>query len=556
MARQFTLISSARPPKFDEVTTQKAKGLAILPHLDASLFGQDFAARDFRVWPVNASLGKLPAFARPCPVTPKHGFVESREVKGWEDFESIKQETLYQDGNAELILMPKLSGKYSGIMTPQNVSWGRGHDGATSGESKVIPTPDSCFDGVIDASVQTNAKIADGEVPYLELVEHDGDIKGVQLRSGPAQPMSADYIPRKAEITRIIESRNFADDLLGFDMELKKLFGNYGHGLACSAPGSSLASHYAVQCMILGIACMTTREPILGETLIPEESTTRRDWLQSDYQRLANAIGRILTCAPDQRWQLAGNDQDGLCKLAVGGMHAHVIWEPESHLLNLIAHGVAACSIFTIAASLGECRHWYNAGPGRNGSNRNPCDYCNCNARCRAVEIRAESARESGNVGPESSVPFSKGNSLSRGDVYEKALWLPLSDLLEQGQAASNDLGHEDWAGGYGGKGWHAGAQAGVDLLTRLVEFALLPNREAWQLCQTAWNHAVNQQHNNGKILNKWINGRVFDRAAKAPSFTFVTRASAEITIDCPAPLATPDLFLNHGLKAQTKGLI
>lgn len=548
MSRKFSLVLEHRPPGASEVTTQKAKGLCVLESLRHELFGGDLPARDFRVWPVNAQLGKIPAFARPCPVTPKHGFVESRPVKGWQEFEEIKQETLMHDSQAELILMPQLSGEFSGIMTPSAVSYGRGNDGATSGKSKVIPCPNHNFEHVISSSVQKAAKIKEGEVPYLELVEDQGKIKAVQLRSGPKQPTCKDFIPYKTKVEKILDAADYEADLIEFDRRLKYYAKKYPQKLVVYAEGASLASHFAVQSMILSVPCLTSRKPRIGETLAFEKGSEKQEWKDSDYQMLANAISRILGGDTGQRWAMAKDDEIGLCKLAVGGMHANLMWNPEPHLINLAAHGITACAIFTIAACLGETRHWYASGPGRGAAC--PCDCCDCEDECMA-----ESNGEYYGGSPETRMCFKQGNPKERGEIYREALALPLSELLEQGERSARDLGADGWSGSFGGEPWQLGGEAAVKLLKQLCSFAMHPSPEAWQECQTQWNHTVNQNHNNGKILTKWIQSRVFDSAACSPSFTFISKASAHLTLDAPKPESKSDLFLMTNLKRHLRGI-
>ena len=76
-------------------------------------------------------------FARPCPVRPRHGFVDSRPYTGRGALKSIFLEAKEVDPEAELIIMPFLSGKFSGIITPNSLTIGQGHAGATAGTGSV-----------------------------------------------------------------------------------------------------------------------------------------------------------------------------------------------------------------------------------------------------------------------------------------------------------------------------------------------------------------------------------------------------------------------------------
>jgi hypothetical protein len=559
---KVNLIRGARSPSIEEVNTQKAKGLAAIRGICSSLFGHGFYVNDFRVWPHNALMGSMPAFARPCPISPKHGFVESRRIETFQEFEEIKLETLEHDSQAELILMQELTGEFSGILTPTNLSIGWSNDGATSGKSKVIPYPDGGFDYIASKHLQKDANIPSDQVPYIELVEHEGDIKGVQMRAGPKQAQQKDYIPVKCQVSAIVRSEQFADNLTGFDDALRRAIRECNNlniedtpHLPCVyAPDASLASHYAVQAMVAGVPCLTTRAPKYAEILEPDSATKQVKWNTTDYRKLGNAVASILTSSGSSRWAALDDDEAGIVKLSIGALHSHRIWEPEDHLINLMAYGATACAIFTITAALGEIRHWYQSdtGPGSNGTEDSPCGYCSCeDGECEADDMDSPAY-----CGPPlTDIPFYKnGAAKQRDEVYQEGLRLAIPKLLQQGRFAVDDLAHPGWNGGFGGKGWSMGAQAGIELLEALIEFAETPHQDTWNKVSTAWNHAVNQAHNNGQIMNKWVRGNLFDTAALTPGFMFVTKAAVKVVLSNVSHTANADLFYTHSLRKIRDG--
>src|SRR5207237_6510131 len=82
-------------------------------------------------------------FARPCPVRPRHGFVDSRKVKAFDpDVINLLKESWAEDPDAELLLTPYIPAEFSGVWRPGLLVLGPGHDGATSGHSSIaVPLP-------------------------------------------------------------------------------------------------------------------------------------------------------------------------------------------------------------------------------------------------------------------------------------------------------------------------------------------------------------------------------------------------------------------------------
>lgn len=94
-------------------------------------------------------------FARPCPVVPNHGQqvagIESQRVPaadlGDELEKWMRQFHFHGCDGVEVIVMPKLQGSYSAVLTPSTpnrkgqVVLGKGHDGVTAGTSQTVAFP-------------------------------------------------------------------------------------------------------------------------------------------------------------------------------------------------------------------------------------------------------------------------------------------------------------------------------------------------------------------------------------------------------------------------------
>lgn len=328
--------------------TQKAKGLNAL----RNFYGSKMPA--FSVYPIEKFIDEtgvvdtqrceahlVGRFVRPCPITPRHGFVDSREILNLEEALKIVLETFNADPKAELVTMKKINAPFSGIYTPGAVIIGTGHDGATSGtSSKLIPTlglPDS------DKRLwKTALKYADiSDQPYLELLfcksMNEYDAHFVQLRNGPKiSAQSVDYIPEKIKVKEIVEAKG---DLLEWETKVKA----FASGTVVYHPKGNLASHYSVHCAINNVPVLISRKPEIGETLIPTEETKK-----SNIDILKLRAGFVYGATKKLSYELAAYIMLSAC-------HNIAIWKGKQDFLLGVGMGCAYRLI--VAASLGEYRH-------------------------------------------------------------------------------------------------------------------------------------------------------------------------------------------------------
>ena len=213
-------------------------------------------------WKVITSIGFGKLFARPCPKTPRHGFVDSRVLEltatrdNWQDLYStyrillgksdaearafkeaspgsfelleafvaplkaLALEIREHDKRGEIVLMPFVEATKSAIYANGAVTIGLGNEGATSGDNAIVfPCADVWPE---DFDADWWAKFGIKNSPFLEVVYEalqyiavrgqNGQstidpIKAnailVQLRDGPKMDLSSgggDYIPEAIEI--------------------------------------------------------------------------------------------------------------------------------------------------------------------------------------------------------------------------------------------------------------------------------------------------------------------------------------------------------------------
>lgn len=555
------------PTSFYDVTpgqikTQKARGLrnilgqpSIVPGLknpklisDMPLLIPQMLKRAEKLHP-KAFKGM---FARPCPVVPRHGFVESRGINTLaEALDIYKNEVLPEDPNGELIIMPRLTGEYSFVATASGVSWGKGNAGVTDGDHAVlIPTQ-----GLTEALRKHLTHWAYSppdfmkdltESPYLEGVEHEGEMQLVQVRNGPEQPHTVNYIPRTEPIKKVIYRYG---SLLEWEEKLKsELQANGGKpdGLCVALELGSLASHYAVHAIQMGIAVATDFTPKKGEMLKAEPNVVPR-LKNKDLRYLKGLISRLETqdflC--DSRSSYERADMQGRKPCAVpnaaatafGTVHSMALWDNSPHLMQLRAYALTTLPRVILAACAGEMRHWYRNRAGYIHVNNDP--ETNMPALRAAFKGTKDWARYI-----EKKRAFSHGEGreparpaqYDRDDVYIETIKpISLRNMSKHFDTMRRDFSVGNWHGGsYGGRAWQRVADGGYRLVRALLAFKKSPSNTTWNEVVVAANNAIHQVHNGGKVLNKWINDEFMTNCAYNPVIGFLNIFAGKIALGEP----------------------
>src|SRR5207249_1717819 len=130
----------------------------------------------------------------------------------------------------------------------------------------------------------------------------------------------------------------------------EKQVATFTSGTAVYHPGGSLASHIAVHCALHHIPVLTTREPKVGETLVPPHAAAS-----------FNTALVLRGLALGMSWQSPGDAYKQACRVTLLALHNHV------HLKNaplgslLVGVGIAFAARLGLCAALGEARHARNA---------------------------------------------------------------------------------------------------------------------------------------------------------------------------------------------------
>jgi hypothetical protein len=318
------------PPVAYVPRTQKAKGVQLLREYGLLGFDAD-------IYPIESVHPNdlQQKFVRPCPMLPRHGFVDSRYIDTYEDAVTIIAETKAADDQAEIITMPKIACDHSGIWTPGLLTIGPGNDGATTGRNTLnLPTAGT-YDGISNV-LKKRAGITDS--PYVEFLYADYRRPVVQVRNGPEIPLTVDYIPNEITVKEIVRAEDHPD-LLEWESFMNARKG--ADGLVVSHLGGSLASHYSVHAVLNGIPVVVSRKVKVGEVLSPtvEDRDFSIDELRAGFYYAQYA-----------RW-----NKEQLARVMLTALHHTALWKGKHDVL--IGMGIGAAYRLTVLAALGEFRH-------------------------------------------------------------------------------------------------------------------------------------------------------------------------------------------------------
>lgn len=521
----------SRLPFHHEVQTQKAKGIlrlnGMLPSrwMGIELQGPT-VLQVFPYYVTKSALTKFPLFARPCPMVPRHGFVESRVVKDAGELLDVWMETQHAERDPEMVVMPPLTGRYSAIVNNAGATWGRGNDGATDGTaggSILIPTQQSAANW-LEAHLDDLSLHAVGvkENAFLELVEHKGRTTVVQMRDGPeVEGGSPDWVPKDMTVQKVLDPEGL--DLLQWEQLVK---GNaHTSGTVVSMRGGNLSSHYAIHAIIHGIPVVTSRHVGFGSELTATGKGDVTPLGREDYRALAENVRKWLdrSLVPQTRKPSHKEDpfwthweaQNAAASTAVATVHAQARWGNDAHLMRLRAFSFAMLARLLPAALAGELRHGWSRGMGN--------------------ELRKAKWRG-----------FFTGRrqdaTHNRQRIYN-AVMTPEPGYLSALERFANDASHDfnelEWRGSYGGEKWGQVAEASVEYIKALRKFLKRPGKVSYKRMVAAANVLIHTAHNNGAALNKWVGSGALDLIANAPQMGFANIVAAKIVLGDEVELYT-----------------
>lgn len=450
-------------------TTQKAKGVFGLSSGEFRLYSTGAQALlVLKLIPVTGEWEhdldwpyKNKVFARPCPPNPEHGFVESREVKSWEDVEALREETAKVCPEAEIILTPLIKADWNAIWTPALLTVGPGHDGATAGKD-TINIPLAGMNSLTDKFVHETCGVKKGKGPYIEAVGNKNEITLTQLRGGPILDpgLPLDNIPFNLTVTEVIKTNG--EDLLTWATRTKEMEGQVGP--VVWHPGGSPTDHYSVHCREKGIPICITFEPHVGQTLT--KSKIQVDPL--------DPLEMCLGLAAVDRVPMEYDKNQG--SYTVGSMA-----RSYTTLLLLAAHNSGVLR--------GPHSYWLGVALG-------------AMVKLGSAALRGEARH-------------AHGLNKDRGEMHEKYLAKSLSfhraGLSRVTQILTYGFGDVNTSKSFGGKKWGLCGAALVPVFNAIRDLFLNPTEESASNAVVALNIAINQAHNGGWWLNKFVQVSAYD---------------------------------------------
>ena len=421
-------------------------------------------------------LNSSKVFVRPCPVRPRHGFVESRLVDAAvvdnipDVVDAIFAEARSADPQAELLIVPYVDSAHNMVITPTRLAIGAGNDGATAGKGSItVPLMGEKFSEIPQKLYDQAGVDINTEDPYFEAVaDKDHRVSFTQLRAGVKIPPAVgdDYIPKDMVVEEVIEA---SGDLLEWESQVKRI----KDGTVVCHVGGTLTSHYGVHCLYNNIPVLTSHRPSVGDFLQAKEKGAAPD---PESIKRGLSVGISIPLKQDPRYVNVGeiSAKDAIKVLLVALHNAGAMGEKDGFWIGFSA---AIMQRVGMAASHGEARH--------------------------------------------KNIP--KSGKVNRPAVYKVALadFFASRETLGAAQWSFQNL---SWGSGYGGPKWAKCTEATIELDSSIRDFLNDPSDYQVGRLITKLNNAVNQAHNGGWWLNKFVDATMFDQAA-AQSINLIAQA-------------------------------
>jgi hypothetical protein len=494
--------------KLDSLRTQKARGLFVLSECEVPIYGlpNDAVPLSYNTFflpysfPLLDDKDNFPLFARPCPITPRHGFIDSRLVYNKDELVMLWLQVSLQDPQAEIICMPFFKASWSAVIHNGGLDIGTGNSGATLGVNSVsvsVPQDYVNFRNIFNEAVLKLAHC--NKSPYFEIIGNSSETHCVQLRDGPEQHAAQSYIPRTITVEKIIHA-NIGISFPEWETACKECK-DEPNTVVMLAKGMGMGSHYAVQAISHNIPVIPYDEQpgaLYGEILY---ETSRDDSIiiapkDRELKALAGMIKSYLKKANSH--QLTDNG----AKTAFCVLHGQTFWNWDERFIRARAYGISAMLWLGYAACKGEMRYWYSEGPGK----AHPCGDCE--------ECNTGNSRYCSNMCTPLPAPYrgiSTGKHISRGAVHTTVAEekLDIHYLCRKLRIIRNGFNAERWSGGFGGPAWGNCAKATHILALATGRFMARPNQERYNEVIRAYNAAVNEVHNGAcSMLSKWLSNK------------------------------------------------
>lgn len=416
-----------------------------------------------------------PVFARPCPVDPRHGFVDSIPCKTAETLNALSLETLEEESDAELLVTKPIDASYSAILTDGVLTFSGGNDGATSGKNVKYFYINE--DPIATAISLDPTLLLEGEVPFYEFVmDKNGANNLVQVRSAPGVPKCKDFVQDDVEVKTVIKAEG---DLLEWETLMRTVD---AATTIVDHRGGSLSSHYSIHAILNRVPLFTTYLPEIGDKLVPTVHNTEVNEEDKDSFFKSFCYG---FSAGEHMMKKSQFFSDGSARtimktslqLALSCLHNFsTIVQSKDYEVVGITLGLFLRATFTVSS--GETRH---------------------------VGSRLNSSHDADLHKWYKEIP--KNRETCYNWVYKQST----SELLENIMVIYRMFDDVNWGSGYGGAKWASCTRSSIELFNACVTKDI-------GTVVALFNNVLHEEHNGGKYLNKVINVGEFDLAANDSS--------------------------------------
>ena len=457
--------------------TQKGKGILALSSLANS--GEDVLSL-IAIVQEEAHIDAIfpfltfPVFARPAPSVPRHGYFDSRNVKTKEELKALLAEVLEDDPKGEILLCPFYKSELSAIWTPGSLAVGKGHDGATAGKNAVtVPL----VEGTFPTAIKAKAGIKPEDWPYLEVIypfNYDDTLNPrlVQLRGGPRMAsVVGNFIPHPVKVKKIIHAdpEKFVDT--GWEKEIEENEGK--DGVVVWHPCGAMTDHFSIHAFAANIPILFDKEcPQIGDILEPNEKIKKFD-----------PISMLEGVIAADALKVDLSRQDVMRPYAMAAFSA---LHNSSAMTEEASKWVGCAATFLLkmgcAALMGEARH---------------------------LSIKDSNSKP------------------SRETVYSKISGRSINFHRDNIIRLVNIFRYGTWSGAFGGIKWACCGAATITLFNAIRELAVNPSETSAAGVVKALNLVVNQAHNGGWWLNKFIQENDFKLVQKGVHTSILPAAPA-----------------------------
>ena len=439
-------------------------------------------------------------FARPCPMVPCHGFVDSRIVSNLNEWRAVLNETKEADPKGEVLITEWINATASAVVDSRQITTGHGHDGVTSGkgvhaQAKLFQNkrwaPE--IESLMSMTLRRYINIPPNHSVLIELVRNGkGMWIPVQVRGVAAkEAYDSHCISKYKQVTNAV-----LVNMLDWSNNKSVLW----------IAENKNRNRKAVVCMVNSIlshvGCLLRED---GFTVVDDKFMQERAARSSDADRTYTFISRAKYPSPSRRKEIADWMMYGLQCTEFGDIDLHstlatlasgAAQEYSSTTTHPALIGIGSAMLFRLSAiaSVGEFRYWWHERKSHIPTQRRVSPF----GKTPIAGRTSESLRD---------YLF----AVSRSQLYDSGFTIPLFKLLSLLSCADGTF-NQTWSNAaMGGMRWHNITSMTMRFYTSMRKFILNPTIKNYKEQGVLGNALSMTVHNGGSgPLSKFGSGNYF----------------------------------------------